>query len=88
MKYSRDDNEITNYENCHNCHHVVFNLLDAHINQKNNFIAISIAAVTTVNYILRNLNMGYCVFSLHNKSHLMRDDAANSFTAHRTSSIQ
>ena len=58
------------------------------LTKKNNFIAISIAAVTTVNYILRNLNMGYCVFSLHNKSHLMRDDAANSFTAHRTSSIQ
>ena len=58
------------------------------ITKKHNLIAISIAAATTVNYILRNLNMGYPVFSLHNKSHLMPVDVANSFTAHRTSSIQ
>lgn len=58
------------------------------LTKKHNYIAISIAAATTVNYILRNLKMGYCVFSLHNKSYLIRDDVANSLTAHRTSSIQ
>ena len=58
------------------------------LTKKQNYIAISIVAATTVNYILRNLKMGYCVFSLHNKSHLIRDDVANSFTAHLTSSIQ
>ena len=37
MNYSLDDNEITNSENYHHCHHVVFNLLDAHINQKTQY---------------------------------------------------
>lgn len=58
------------------------------VTKKYHYLTISVVVAITVNYILRNLKIGYFVFSLHNKSYFMLFEKAKSLTAYFTPSIQ